>query len=210
MNSVPNSDSEQCPESRLSWVHKVHMVHTLNPSCAPTMRTQRPGHATRWAGCVVAHRGCIVGHSWPPSQPYRSCAQPNRGRVVAYGSCVAGLCRDTKPCRRPLLVTIQNLYRDPSPCPAHVVARVAFPSVVSQPSRDVSRPKVAPLSHDTISCIATHPLAAKPSCARGARPARRLTLSRACWPCRGVVSWAPCCTLYCPVSRYNLLYRDSN
>ena len=146
-----------------------------------------------------------VAVSWPPSPPYCTCAQPYRGRVMAHGSRVAGLCRDTKPCRRPLLVTIQNLYRDPSPCPARAVARVEAPSAVSQPSRVVSRPKVAPLSHDTISCIATRPLAAKPSCARGARPARRPTLSRACWPCRGPLaarSTALCHdTTYCIVTQ---------
>ena len=35
MNSVPNSDSEQCPKSKLGLVHRVH---TMNPSCAPTAR----------------------------------------------------------------------------------------------------------------------------------------------------------------------------
>ena len=69
-----------------------------------------------------------VAVSWPPSRPYCACAQPYRGRVVAHGQRVVGLCRDTKSCRRPLPITIQNLYRNPSPCymcSAHRVARAA-------------------------------------------------------------------------------------
>ena len=49
MNSVQNSDSEQCTESKLGQVHNVH-THGLG--CE---------HAARWAGRVVAHRAPCGG-----------------------------------------------------------------------------------------------------------------------------------------------------
>ena len=63
MNSVPNSDSEQCTESKLSRVHKVHTL--AQPAC--TAPCHRPGLAVSqaWLGRVV---GCIVAQSavsWP-------------------------------------------------------------------------------------------------------------------------------------------------
>ena len=53
MNSDPNSDSKQCPESKLGWVHKVH---TQGPGCAHTARTLRPGRATPRSGAVSWRR----------------------------------------------------------------------------------------------------------------------------------------------------------
>ena len=82
--------------------------------------------------------------------------------VVTQGR-VASLCRDTRPCRRPLPVTIQNLYLNPSPCHActapsvaRAATRVAALRAVSQPWRAVSRPKVAPpQARYNLFCIAT-------------------------------------------------------
>ena len=96
---------------------------------------------------------------------------------------VVALCHDTRPCRRPLPVTIQNLYHYPSPYRARTSRCVAAPSDVSQPWRIVSRPKVAPLSHDIIFfCIATQgPLSSRyklciaaSSLVQAARAARRV------------------------------------
>ena len=111
MNSVSNSDSEQCPESRLGWVHKVH---TLNPSCAHIASALRPGSAQRR---VVA---CALGHIVVPSPIVsRLCpavswpcpAMSLRARV--HWHAVSQL----------PLVTIQKLYRDPSPYRAPCHAR---------------------------------------------------------------------------------------
>ena len=135
MNSVPNSDSEQCTESRLGWVHRVH---TLNPGWAPT---------ARWAGLIVAHQA------------------PCRGRVAAHPRpyCSHVAARYVTALLPSPPVTIQFLYSDPSPLPRAPSALLRMHSVVlrahavvSQRLSFVSRPKVAPLSHDTNFCIATH------------------------------------------------------
>ena len=80
--------------------------------------------------------------------------------------------------------------------------------------RRIATPKVAP-SHDTNYCIATHPIARPP--ARSARPcaqAGHVVALAGCVVglCRRVACRivAPCCTPLRPVSRYNLLYCDSN
>ena len=71
MNSVPNSDLEQCTESRLSW---VHLVHTLTQAAFT-------GHAH----CTQAAMS-------------RPCHGPMPDRIVACGRPCR---RSGRPCRRP-------------------------------------------------------------------------------------------------------------
>ena len=61
MNSVQNSDSEQCTESRLGQVHSVHtpmahVVRTLTVRQAVSWRTRR-----RLAGLPRPYRGLLLG-----------------------------------------------------------------------------------------------------------------------------------------------------
>ena len=98
----------------------------MHPPLAQPACTLRAGLAVLW--CT---RRSVV--AFPRS--YRSLCP------AVFWSCrrrVAAPCRDTRPCRRPLLVTIQNLYRDPSPCRARTALcvacaapRVATPSALS-------------------------------------------------------------------------------
>ena len=53
MNSVQNSTSELCIESKLGWVHQVH---TLNPGCAHRPRTHC-AVSQAWTGRVTADAG---------------------------------------------------------------------------------------------------------------------------------------------------------
>ena len=119
MNSVPNSDSKQCLESKLG---QVHSVHTLNPGCAHyaqaahTAPCRRPG--------LVVSQACI-GRIVAPSRPCRKHVLPCRcthaPAVVSYrcaharavASCHSSLGHDTK------------LYRNTSPCLVGTARRVA-------------------------------------------------------------------------------------
>ena len=111
MNSDPNIDSKQCPESKLGQVHSVHPWHKLRAGSAVSWRTRR--HVMAFPR---SYRSLCPTVSWP-------CPRRVAARTRA-------LCRDTMPCRRPLLVTIQNLYRDPSPCRPCTERRVAAPSAI--------------------------------------------------------------------------------
>ena len=74
-----------------------------------------------------SYRSMWLAMSW-------SCRRRVAARTRGLARRVVTLCRDTRPCRRPLPIMIQNLYCDPNPCragTAHSVARVAAPSVVS-------------------------------------------------------------------------------
>ena len=67
MNSALNSDSKQCLESKLSWVHKVHTQRTLVARTLLLGRahtTPRPSAQRR-----VASLPSVV--SWPSSRPCR-------------------------------------------------------------------------------------------------------------------------------------------
>ena len=71
MNSVINSDSEQCPESKLG---QVQVCTPMDTGCAHAARALRPGQPC----CTM---------SWGANAPYRGRApvvsQPVAGRVVA-------------------------------------------------------------------------------------------------------------------------------
>ena len=94
MNSVPNSDSEQCTESRLGQVHNVH-----------TPMAQ----AVHWAGRVLAHqtprRGLPPGVSWPSPGHILGMSQPAPAvlHVMPHAVSREGLHRvvaPARPCRR--------------------------------------------------------------------------------------------------------------
>ena len=133
MNSDPNIDSKQCPESKLGQVHSVHTpmaqaARTLRAGLAVSWLTRRRVMAFPQSYCSLCQAVSLRarGH-------WRAVSQPC---VVTQG-CVTALCRDRRPCRKPLSVMIQNLYRDPSPYSAltarrvvHAAARVAAPIAV--------------------------------------------------------------------------------
>ena len=110
MNSGPNSDSKQCTESKLGWVHQVH---TLNPACSPRSAVSQPvaGRVAGFAGRVAAYsRSCRrLGQHWvsccaPSSVSHASCAVSwyLPGRVAALyrdtASCQASSCHHTTDC----------------------------------------------------------------------------------------------------------------
>ena len=68
MNSVRNSDSEHCPESRMGWVHKVHTQRTL------AARTLRPGHAqsamSQASSALSRTRPAVLGRALPCRAPF--------------------------------------------------------------------------------------------------------------------------------------------
>ena len=69
MNSVLNSDSEQCPESKLGWVHQVHTLAL-------------PEH-TSLSHCAQASH--VTDVSWAVWQPVA-------GRVPSLGDRIVTLC----------------------------------------------------------------------------------------------------------------------
>ena len=72
MNSGPNSDSKQCPESKLGQVHSMH-THGLGYA-----------HAASWVGRVVA---------WPPAVSW-----PHLGRVARCAARRVMLLIVARPC----------------------------------------------------------------------------------------------------------------
>ena len=101
INSDPNSGLEQCTESKLG---RMHRVHTLNPGCAHTMRALCPGlvHAASWAPCCGTHWRCVV---------------------ALLRLCLA-LCRG--PCRKPPGHDTEIISRLNSCCVARATARVSW------------------------------------------------------------------------------------
>ena len=164
MNNDPNSDSEQCFESKLSRVHKVH---TLNPGCAHT--APRPCAGRR----VVAPSGRVAGRV----------LQCRRTRAVSQ-----------LPSPPTLLVVTQNLCHDTTHATRRVASPAAgvaaFLRRVVWRCCAVLRHKRSPptmiqnLYNDS-------PLAAKPCARAAARPTRRLTVSQGCWAYRGLLAARP-------------------
>ena len=171
MNSVPNSDSEQCTESKLSRVHSA------------------PTHSL---GCALRH---VVAHAGPYRGPLpdRVALVPYRERLCPTVSLPARSCwravsqlyvaLRAAPCRSPSsriahllrrIVAHTRPYR--SAAARHVVARLAIHPATRLPSY-----------HDTPTCIATHPattrpFARSPLAPREGRPCRRVSR-----PCRSVL-----------------------
>ena len=112
MNSVPNSDSEQCTESKLS---RVHSAPTLGPGCAQAARALRR---------VMAR-----------ARPYRS---PLPGHVVPVPECVVAVLLRTRACWRAVLpppCRDTKLYRDAEAPAARIARHVAAHVVVSRPKK---------------------------------------------------------------------------
>ena len=155
MNSAPNSDSKQCLESKLSWVHKVHTQRTLVARTLLLGRahtTPRPSAQRR-----VASLPSVV--SWPSSRPCRrSCRALCRSPCHSFLSSVALF--PAVSWRMPGRVAA--LYRDT--LSARPRARARRPTV-SQPSWPYHGPWLAMsqdpaacpglLCHDTTYCIVT-------------------------------------------------------
>ena len=93
MNSGPNSDSEQCTESKLSWVHQVHTQKTL------AARAQRPScahGAVSWRalGCIVV----VPGRVTPPSWHAQACVPAQAAMCLLRLLCAcSGCCVPTQP-----------------------------------------------------------------------------------------------------------------
>ena len=131
MDSVPNSDSEHCTESRLGQVHSVH-----------TPMAQ----AARWTDRIVAHQALCRGRVAAHARLYRTLCVwamlqcPRPPRVVAPPR---GLLRSVsqapRSCRRPA-----QPYR--STTARRVVACLTIHLKARPPS-----------CHDTNDCIVTHP-----------------------------------------------------
>ena len=112
MNSDPNSDSEQCTESKLG---RVHSAHTHGLGCAQAVRALRPGrshNAVSWRA-VASCRGCP-----------QSCRMPCR--KLCRRSCSAL----TLPCCHPFQSRYKNCITTQAYAVRHVeraVAHIAAP-----------------------------------------------------------------------------------
>ena len=70
----------------------MHRVHTLNPGC---------GHATPWAGCIMAHQAPCRGHVAAYSRPYHALCHARRVAALPLALlCV--MSQPSWPCRAPL------------------------------------------------------------------------------------------------------------
>ena len=201
MKSDPNSDSEQCSESKLS---RVYSAHTLTQP-ARTLILGR-GHSMRWAPC----RGRVVVRRTPCRKP---CPVVSWSCLCAHAAMLS-----------PLPVTIQKLYRDPSPycapcrarCRAFRIALVPCRralGVVSLPllrHKGCPKPRYKPLyrdlpwlGHGRARCRTPHVqvglvlgriVAVCWPYRRHARPCRGRVLPSHARPC------APCVKIQCTVS----------
>ena len=142
MNSVLNSDSEQCTESRLGWVHRVH---TLNPGCAPTARTQPVSwHAI---GRIVAPSRSCRGSPLPCHCAHARTGAPCRS-LPAYDTKIVSrhiASTASAPRALPCISQLPASYR------GALLRRIA--SLLQCIATQRSPPP--PLSHDTKFCIAT-------------------------------------------------------
>ena len=176
MNSDSNSDSEQCTESKLG---RVHRVHTLNPSCAriaPMPCAQRRVVA-HWASC----RGRFVG------------------RVTRCVAAPVVPCRCSRaPCPRAVSHALLPCHSSSAPCHRALLRHIAAPGVLCRDARP-------PSYHDTNDCIVTHLSGQAPRARSPLAPCvGRLCRARG-WPYRSpaarpsmhplcrIVPWRPCC-----------------
>ena len=155
MNSDPNSDSEQCTESKLG---RVHRVHTPRTHCAQVVRTTQCRGA-HWR-CVVDVPGRVAGHV---AYTRRRVVRAQRRvatrcfRVAALYHSLAAPYRDTKGCPQP---RYNLLYRDSPHGQATRGPALSWPLLaVSWPYRGnvlsgLARLLLA-LCHDTVCCIVT-------------------------------------------------------
>ena len=175
MNSGPNSDSKQCPESKLG---QVHSVHTLDPGCAHAARSLRLGpqcHVVSWRALAPC-RGCAPAVSQPVAGFVMAMSQACRCgyAVVSLLVCITSL-YTTAP-----LGHDTSLYHNKLLVACRVARRIAcLPGCVAALARSCSG-----LSRDTPSGQAMRAL-----------PAMSQGLSAVSWPLltvswpRQVVSW---------------------
>ena len=191
MNSDPNSDSEQCPESKLGQVHRVHTQRTLATRNAPRPRTRRALGSVSWPHFSVSQ---VV-----------SCVSPHaRTRWCAVSQSL-GL-----PCCNPTIAT-QNLCHDTTLAMRAVSLTLLR---VSQRSCAVSHGAVTLYSSRVAGCVATQgrpsttiqnfypysPPAIKPcACTLSLGPRVGLPCCRASWLCRGRVMVVSCLPMCAPV-----------
>ena len=141
MNNVPNSDSEQCTESKLGWVHQVHTLtqaaRTAPRPCAQrrvaglAWPCRRPGPAVSWPllGRVAGIGDRVTGPLWVVSplfraRPYARCAAHIAAPFAVSQRCCV-LHRDTTQQPSCLRSRYNLLYHDtvPQPGPAHTRCR---------------------------------------------------------------------------------------
>ena len=209
MNSVPNSDSEQCTESKLGWIHQMHTL----------AQPGRTGHAH------YAQAGCVAAMSWAYARPYR-------GLWSAVLQTWPAMLQ-TWPAMSPL-ESPHTQHQGHARAPCRALAHVSqIPCAVSQsaerriaaPSCIVSRHKVAPLPA-TIQLLYRDPAPSSAHCAsyrtrawpyRGpTTPCRGPCLGLIAGRLGGVVAESlpvharPCTASLPSLSQYSLLYCDSN
>ena len=126
VNSVPNSDSEQCTESKLGWVHKG--AHLTDPGCAhgaPRPHALRLDHPhcsqavralRRVVACKVSYRRPSTGLVAGPLGHIVAVSLCARARwadhIVAHQAPCRGLSRDKPSSQAALLSRYNRLYCD--------------------------------------------------------------------------------------------------
>ena len=218
MNSVLNSYSKQCTESKLS---QVHSAPTLGPACAHTTCALRrvaglarpcrrlgPAVSQAWPGRVAAHaQSCRV---------HRRCCAPYR-KLLGRIACLQCVCSAPAPCRRALGVILQPWLRciATQSHPPQQRYKILYRGPPLARPLAVLRPKRLPPSHDT-NLYRDSPWPGhartryRTPCAQADRvvvyivalPRRVVGVA---WPYRGPCNYAqlPCVTIH-------PLYRDSN
>ena len=157
----PNSDSEQCTESKLS---RVHSTPTLGPASAHTARAQ--------------HR--VTGLTRPCLRPGPVASQAWLGRVATH----ARSCGSTRPVmlqRTPSRVARCAMRRVAAPPARAVTRRVAASLAVSCAQQAVSWPCPRPyrsLSRDTTQRPSHPPVTIRPFVLRHNPPAARPSSAR--------------------------------
>ena len=175
MNSIPNNDSEQCIESKLS---QEHSAPTLGPACAHTAPCRKPGLAVSKPGLVVskAWPGRVAGLAWSCRSARLAVSQRTPGRVAVHASA---------PCRTPASVAAHRVLASPAvscsqlavswPCPrpcrslsCDTTQRPSRPPVTIHPFVSQHNPPAVRPSSERRSPLREHR-----QCRRASRPCRR-------------------------------------
>ena len=132
MNSYPNSDSKQCPESKLGWVHRMHTQGTL---ATTTLRPGRvlgavlwphPAVSCRVAACtralasrVAASRPAVSQPPPPPPPPHHD--TKNRVVIQLLPLALRSRCAPCRACRSALHRIMAHCCAISQPLARHVV-----------------------------------------------------------------------------------------
>ena len=161
MNSVPNSDSEQCTESKLS---RVYSAPTHGLGC--TLR-HVVAHAGPYRGPLPDHVALVPCRERlcpTVSLPARSCWHAVSQRYVALRAA---------PCRSPsgrIAHLLIRIVAHPRPYRSAAAPRVVACLAIHLPAR-------LPSCHDTPIFIATHPATTRPFARSLLAPSGRPTVS---------------------------------